>query len=137
MNVFFKHWVWNEAFYYISVAYKFRLVCLSGIPRNNPLVGNPRKTRNQGCFVQIIIPMSGFGERFPRAWYAVPKPLIEIDGKPIIADVIDMFPGEQDFILICNQDHLSNPDYRMESILRQHCPTGRIIGFTQCRKLSS
>jgi len=79
--------------------------------------------------VQLIIPMSGFGERFRRAGYTVPKPLIVIDGKPIIAHVIDMFPGEQDFIFICNQDHLSNPDYRMEAILRQYCPTGRIIGI--------
>lgn len=79
--------------------------------------------------MQIIVPMSGFGERFRRAGYAVPKPLIEIDGKPIIAHVIDLFPGEQDFIFICNQEHLSNPDYRMEPILRQHCPTGRIIGI--------
>lgn len=73
--------------------------------------------------------MSGFGERFRRAGYTVPKPLIEIDGKPIIAHVIDMFPGEQDFIFICNQDHLDNPDYRMESILRDHCPSGKIIGI--------
>ncbi len=79
--------------------------------------------------MQIIIPMSGFGERFRRAGYAVPKPLIEIDGKPIVAHVMDMFPCEQDFIFICNQDHLSNPDYCMESILRQYCPTGRIIGI--------
>lgn len=79
--------------------------------------------------MQIVIPMSGFGERFRRAGYDVPKPLIEIDGKPIIAHVIDMFPGEKDFIFICNQEHLSNPSYRMEAILRQHCPTGRIIGI--------
>ena len=79
--------------------------------------------------MQIIIPMSGFGERFRRAGYAVPKPLIEIDGKPIVAHVIDMFPGERDFIFICNQDHLSNPDYCMEEILRKYCPTGRIVGI--------
>ena len=79
--------------------------------------------------MQIVIPMSGFGERFRHAGYKVPKPLIEIDGKPIVAHIIDMFPGEQDFIFICNQDHLSNPDYRMEAILRQLCPTGRTIGI--------
>ncbi|PRC93970.1 sugar phosphate nucleotidyltransferase [Solimicrobium silvestre] len=79
--------------------------------------------------MQIIIPMSGFGERFRRAGYSVPKPLIEIDGKPIVAHVIDMFPGEKDFIFICNQDHLDDPGYHMESILRHYCPTGRIIGI--------
>jgi NDP-sugar pyrophosphorylase family protein len=71
--------------------------------------------------------MSGFGERFRRAGYALPKPLIEIDGKPIIAHVIDMFPGETDFLFICNGEHLDNPGYRMHDILRQYCPTGRIV----------
>ena len=73
--------------------------------------------------------MSGFGERFCRAGYSTPKPLIEIDGKPIIAHVIDMFPGEKQFIFICNQEHLDNPDYRMELILKQYCPTGRVVGI--------
>jgi len=73
--------------------------------------------------------MSGFGERFRRAGYAVPKPLVEIDGKPIIAHVIAMFPDETDFIFICNQDHLNNPDYTMQSILQRYCPTGKIVGI--------
>ncbi|MDP1955349.1 MAG: NTP transferase domain-containing protein [Polaromonas sp.] len=73
--------------------------------------------------------MSGFGERFRRAGYDVPKPLIEIEGKPVIAHVIDMFPGEHDFIFICNQDHLNNSFYRMRSILQEYCPTGRVVGI--------
>ena len=78
--------------------------------------------------MQIVIPMSGFGERFRRAGYSIPKPLIEVEGKPIIAHVIDMFPGETDFIFICNQQHLNNPDFHMQAILNRHCPTGRIVG---------
>jgi dTDP-glucose pyrophosphorylase len=79
--------------------------------------------------VQIVIPMSGFGERFRRAGYELPKPLIEIDGKPIVAHVIDMFPGEKDFLFICNTDHLANDAYRMEAVLKHFCPTGRIVGI--------
>jgi dTDP-glucose pyrophosphorylase len=79
--------------------------------------------------MQIVIPMSGFGERFRLAGYAVPKPLIEIDGKPIIAHVIDLFPGESDFIFICNQEHLDEPEYRMEAVLREYCPSGQIVGI--------
>lgn len=79
--------------------------------------------------MQIVIPMSGFGERFRRAGYTVPKPLIEVDGKPIIGHVIDLFPGETDFIFICNEDHLANPDYRMAQILQELCPTGRVVGI--------
>jgi NDP-sugar pyrophosphorylase family protein len=79
--------------------------------------------------VQIIIPMSGFGERFRRAGYSCPKPLIEIEGKPIIAHVIDMFPQENDFIFICNQEHLDNPNYHMAKIIYKYCPTGKILGI--------
>jgi NDP-sugar pyrophosphorylase family protein len=79
--------------------------------------------------MQIVIPMSGFGERFRAAGYTVPKPLIEVDGKPIIAHVLDLFPGETDVTFICNQDHLDEPSYRMEAILRELCPTGRILGI--------
>ena len=79
--------------------------------------------------IQVVVPMSGFGERFRKAGYGVPKPLIEIEGKPIIAHVIDMFPGETDFVFICSQDHLSEPTYRMGEILAKYCPTGRVIGI--------
>ena len=57
--------------------------------------------------MQIIIPMSGSGERFKRAGYQLPKPLIEVEGKPIIAHVIDLFPGEKDFLFICDAEQLA------------------------------
>lgn len=80
--------------------------------------------------MQIVIPMSGFGERFRQAGYIVPKPLIEVEGKPIIAHVVDMFPGEKNFIFICNQDHLDEPNYQMAEIINACCPTGRIVGIS-------
>ena len=79
--------------------------------------------------MQIVIPMSGFGERFRRAGYEVPKPLIEVEGKPIIAHVIEMFPEETDFIFICNNDHLSAQEFNLKQILNKLCPTGKVIGI--------
>ena len=70
-----------------------------------------------GKTLQIVIPMSGFGERFRRAGYETPKPLIVVDGKPIIHHVIDLFPGDHDFVFICNETHLQNPEFRMREIL--------------------
>ena len=78
---------------------------------------------------QIIIPMSGFGERFRKAGFVSPKPLLEIEGKEIIAHVIDLFPNETDFLFICNQEHLDEPSYRMQEILARHCPMGRVVGI--------
>ena len=63
--------------------------------------------------------MSGFGERFRKAGYKVPKPLIHVEKKPIIAHIVDMFPGENEFIFICNKDHLR--DTKMIEILKSAC----------------
>jgi NDP-sugar pyrophosphorylase family protein len=79
--------------------------------------------------VQIIIPMSGFGERFRKAGYDVPKPLIPVDGKPIIGHVIDLFPGETEILFICSQEHLDEPAYRMAETIRRYCPRARIVGI--------
>lgn len=84
--------------------------------------------------MQIIIPMSGFGERFRLAGYQVPKPLIELEGRAMVAHVVDMFPGESDITFICNQTHLDTPGYRMRAILQESCPTARIVGIPAHRK---
>lgn len=78
---------------------------------------------------QIVIPMSGFGERFRRAGYDVPKPLIEVDGRPIIEHVVRLFPGETDFVFVCNEDHLADPGFDMRGTLERICPSGRILGI--------
>lgn len=79
--------------------------------------------------MQIVIPMSGFGQRFLNAGYKVPKALIEIDGKPIISYIINMFPNETDFSFICNNDHLNNLDFQMADIIKEYCPTAKIYGI--------
>ena len=81
--------------------------------------------------MQIVIPMSGFGERFRRDGYSVPKPLIEVDGKPIIQHVIEMFPGEEKFIFICNENHLQESRYKMKEILSDICPSGTIVAIPE------
>lgn len=68
--------------------------------------------------MQIIIPMSGFGDRFRRAGFKTPKPLLVVEGKPMIHHVVDLFPGDHDFVFICNEDHLANPEFRMREILK-------------------
>lgn len=73
--------------------------------------------------------MSGFGERFRSAGYTVPKPLIPVNGRPIIAHVLDIFPGEQNIWFICNREHLQNSEYRMSEILYEICPQGHICSI--------
>lgn len=86
-------------------------------------------TSKEQSLMQIVIPMSGFGERFRRVGYAVPKFLIEVEGKPIIAHVIDLFPGETDFLFICNEQHLADPGFAMRDTLARFCPSGKVVAI--------
>ncbi len=77
--------------------------------------------------MKIIIPMSGEGARFKRAGYTDPKPLIKVHGKPIIEYVVSLFPGENDFIFVCRDEHLATTDMR-ETLLRLK-PSARIVSI--------
>lgn len=79
--------------------------------------------------MQIIIPMSGFGERFRKVGYSVPKPLIKVDGKPIIQHIVDMFPGQDEILFICNQDHLDEQKFGMYKILKNAAPNSKVVGI--------
>ena len=79
--------------------------------------------------MQIIIPMSGFGERFRKEGYKVPKPLIEVDDKPIIQYIVEMFPDQEDIVFICNKDHLNEKKFRMYEILKRISPKSKVIGI--------
>ncbi len=82
--------------------------------------------------MHIIIPMSGVGQRFIDAGYKDPKPLIEIDGKPIIQHVVELFPGESKFTFICNQVHLDTTN--MRSILEKIVPNANIVCIENHKK---
>lgn len=71
--------------------------------------------------------MSGLGSRFISAGYTSPKPLIKVEGKPIIAHVLDMFPGLTDITFICHEGHLNETP--MREILTALCPSAKIISM--------
>lgn len=79
--------------------------------------------------MQVVIPMSGFGERFRRAGYTMPKPLIEVDEKKIIEYLVDMFPKDSRFVFICNREHLETPEYGMRQTLESYCPNAEIVAI--------
>ena len=82
--------------------------------------------------MKIVIPMSGMGSRFVAAGYTTPKPLIIIDGMPVIEHVVKMFPGEEDFIFICNSKHLQETD--MRQVLQRIAPKAEIVEIPPHKK---
>lgn len=62
--------------------------------------------------LNIVIPMAGRGSRFAEAGYQMPKPLIDIHGRPMIEYVTQNIRPKQEhrFIYICQQEHLAKYD---------------------------
>lgn len=82
--------------------------------------------------MQLIVPMSGQGTRFLEAGYNVPKPLIEVLGRPMIEWVLKMFPGVERTVFICRSEHLKETN--LESTLRRICPSSEIVSIEGHRK---
>ena len=79
--------------------------------------------------MKIIIPMSGFGERFRKVGYDVPKPLIEVENFKFIQHVVNMFSPNEEFIFICNENHLNNKDWDLRDFLYSLIPKSKVIGI--------
>ena len=83
--------------------------------------------------MQVVVPMSGFGERFRRAGYAIPKPLIQIEGKPIISHVVDLFDSDSKFFFVVNSDHLEDEALGLGKTLKAIAPDCQIISIAPHR----
>ena len=55
--------------------------------------------------LNILIPMAGAGKRFADAGYIFPKPLIEIDNKPMIQWVLESLNLKGRHIFLIQSEH--------------------------------
>lgn len=78
---------------------------------------------------QLVVPMSGLGERFQRAGYDLPKPLIRVEDTSMVSHVVDMFPSIQSPVFIVNREHLETISYRLEATLRALRPECHIVSI--------
>lgn len=76
--------------------------------------------------MQLIVPMSGVGQRFLNAGYKLPKPLISVSGKPIIQHVIEMFPDVEDVLFIINEEHALDTTWALQETLYGIAPHAEI-----------
>ena len=79
--------------------------------------------------LNIVIPMAGAGSRFSSAGYKDPKPLIEINGVPMVKVVIDNLRPSIDhrFIFVCQNSHIER--YSLNSKLEAWAPGAVLVGI--------
>ena len=75
--------------------------------------------------LNILIPMAGAGSRFAAKGYEMPKPLIDVDGKPMIQRVIENIELEGQYIFVVQKEHCEK--YGVDSILKNLKPDCKIV----------
>lgn len=95
-------------------------------------MNSPTQGERPRGILQIVIPMAGRGSRFAQAGYAVPKPLIPLGGRRMIAWVIENVRPKRAhrFIFLCLGEHLRNyPEVLVE--LNEQAPGCVVIPVDQ------
>ncbi len=75
--------------------------------------------------LNVLIPMAGEGSRFRDAGFTFPKPLIEINGKPMIQLVIENLNINAKYIFIVRKEHQEK--FNIKSVLRVLKPGCKIV----------
>lgn len=75
--------------------------------------------------MNVLIPMAGAGSRFEQAGYTFPKPLIEVNKKPMIQVVVDNLNIEANYIYIVQKSHRTK--YNLDSLLNLITPDCKIV----------
>ena len=75
--------------------------------------------------MNIVIPMAGAGTRFSNNGISIPKPLVDVNGKPMIQKVVESINLEGNYIFIVRREHYQQFD--LESFLNKIVPGCSIV----------
>jgi HAD superfamily hydrolase (TIGR01509 family) len=75
--------------------------------------------------LNVLIPMAGAGSRFEKAGYTFPKPLIDVEGEPMIKLVSENINMDATFIYIVQKSHREK--YNLDALLNLVSPGCKIV----------
>lgn len=82
--------------------------------------------------MNVLIPMAGAGSRFAAAGYTFPKPLIEVNGKPMIQVVTENLNVEAHFIYIVQKEHYDKYNLKqLLNLISPGCDIVQVEGITE------
>lgn len=73
----------------------------------------------------LILPMAGAGSRFFNVGYLDPKPLLDIEGLPMVVQAVKCLPETTNKIFICQNEHLSK--YKIGDTIQNHFTNSNIL----------
>ena len=82
--------------------------------------------------MNVVIPMAGAGSRFAAAGYTFPKPLIEVNGKPMIQVVVENLNVDAHFIYLVQKEHYDKYNLKqLLNLITPGCDIVQIDGLTE------
>ena len=82
--------------------------------------------------MNVLIPMAGAGSRFAAAGYTFPKPLIEVNGKPMLQVVVENLNVEAHYIFLVQKDHYEKYNLKqLLNLIAPGCDTIQVDGITE------
>jgi HAD superfamily hydrolase (TIGR01509 family) len=75
--------------------------------------------------LNVLIPMAGAGSRFQQAGYTFPKPLIDVNNKPMIQLVVDNLNIDANYIYVVQKEHREK--YNLDTMLNLITPNCKIV----------
>ena len=82
--------------------------------------------------LNVLVPMAGAGSRFAQQGYTFPKPLIEVNGKPMIQVVVENLNIEAHYIFIVQQEHYEKYNLKyLLNLIAPGCDIVQVNGITE------
>jgi dTDP-glucose pyrophosphorylase len=84
--------------------------------------------------MKILIPMAGEGSRFVREGYTFPKPLIDVNGKPMIQVIVENLDFNAEYIFLVRGQHLEEYEgfeNTLQRITNGRCTIVVVDGLTE------
>ena len=88
-------------------------------------IKNIKKPKWSSDKMNVLIPMAGAGSRFEQAGYTFPKPLIDVNGKPMIQRVVENINIDATHIFIVQKSHYEK--YSLQHTLNLISPGCKIV----------
>ena len=73
--------------------------------------------------MKVLIPMAGEGSRFAKEGYTFPKPLIDVNGKPMIQTVVENLDFDCEYIFLVRKEHIEKYEgllHTLDRITNEH-----------------
>ena len=76
-----------------------------------------------------LITLAGEGSRFSEAGIETPKPLIEVNGNPMIIEAVSCLPEADSHVFVCRAEHIEK--YSIDKIIKDYYPKSEFVLLNQ------